>query len=757
MDVLGQLGAGDHLLEDLAPARRVHLLALLGEHLGALAQHQPHRLDQLHLRRVTEHRADHLAVRRLDEAEVVDPRVRGQRVDQPDVGAFRRLDRAHAPVVRVVHVAHFETRALTGQSARAQRGETPLVRHLGERVRLVHELAELRRPEELLDHRRHRARVHQVVDVDLVRVGHDRHALAHQTRHARQAHAELVGDQLAHRAHPAVAQVVDVVGGAAPLVQLDELPEDGEHVLRGERRHPRRRRREAQPLERPLQALVDLVPAHAAQVVPLVERFLGVLAVVRARAAAPCQLAGHRQRRARLEEEPPDGGVHLHHPVQLVHQHPRRTPRALRALVAEGLPDVLDAALLGEADHPLLRRALRLARHGVERLAATLRPRVQEIGDVHHGVAGLEELLLRPRVRRRRRARPHQVVDGEERLQRAVRGVLAQRGAQRGSALHRGAEHRHLGEPGAEQPPQHLLVQLLTRTRQQRGAHHRDLRHAGGPQRCERLLGEPGAALQHLARAREHHVAEQHRPLGTQHRRIHHVLGQEAQERVAAPRLLAGHRALQLRQRGGLPREEGSQDVHVAREPHGPQQRRGRELLLLVDVHRDHVVDVERELHPRAAERDDPGAEELGAVRMHALLEHHAGRTVQLRDDHPLRAVDDERAQGGQHRQVPEVHFLLDDVLGTALVAHVLPDDQSERRLQRSGVRHVALHALLHVVLGLAERVPYELQGEVSVDVRDREDLIEHPLQPHVLALARGRFGLQQGVERPQLHVEEIG
>jgi hypothetical protein len=222
-DVLGQLGAGDHLPEDLAPARRVERLAGLGEDLGALAEHQPHRLLQRHLARVAQHRAHHLAVRRLDEAEVVDPRVGGQRVDQPDVRTFRRLDRAHAPVVRVVHVAHLEARALARQTARPQRRETPLVRQLGQRVRLVHELAELRRPEELLDHRRDRARVDQVVDVDLVRVGHDRHPLADQPRHAREADRELVGDQLAHRAHPAVAEVVDVVRVAAPLVQLHQV------------------------------------------------------------------------------------------------------------------------------------------------------------------------------------------------------------------------------------------------------------------------------------------------------------------------------------------------------------------------------------------------------------------------------------------------------------------------------------------------------------------------------------------------------
>src|SRR4029079_3103158 len=52
-----------------------------------------------------------LAVRALDEAELVDPRVARQRRDQADVRTFRRLNRADAPVVGRVDVADFEARA----------------------------------------------------------------------------------------------------------------------------------------------------------------------------------------------------------------------------------------------------------------------------------------------------------------------------------------------------------------------------------------------------------------------------------------------------------------------------------------------------------------------------------------------------------------------------------------------------------------------------------------------------------------------
>ena len=68
-----------------------------------------------------------LAVRRDEEAVLVDLGVDRQRRDQADVRAFRRLDRADAAVVRDVHVAHLEARPACG-SSRPARGPTAAAR-----------------------------------------------------------------------------------------------------------------------------------------------------------------------------------------------------------------------------------------------------------------------------------------------------------------------------------------------------------------------------------------------------------------------------------------------------------------------------------------------------------------------------------------------------------------------------------------------------------------------------------------------------
>ena len=170
------------------------------------------------------------AVRRLDEAVLVDARIGRQGADQADVRTFRRLNRADACVVGVVHVADLEGGAVAVQAARAQRGEAALVRQLSQRVVVVHELGQLGGTEELLDRRGNRADVDELLRLDLRLILHA-HALAHDALQAGQADADLVLQQLAHRAQAAVAQVVDIVGGADAVGQAQQIADGGDDVV----------------------------------------------------------------------------------------------------------------------------------------------------------------------------------------------------------------------------------------------------------------------------------------------------------------------------------------------------------------------------------------------------------------------------------------------------------------------------------------------------------------------------------------------
>ena len=159
---------------------------------------------------------DDLAVRRLDEAELVHLGVGGQTTDQADVGTLRRLDRAHAAVVGEVHVSHLEAGPFTRQTAGAERGQATAMGQARQRVDLVHELRQLGGPEELLDGRHDRSDVDQRLGRDGLDVLGG-HALAHDPLHAGQTDADLVLDQLADAADAAVGEVVLVVEAVAGL------------------------------------------------------------------------------------------------------------------------------------------------------------------------------------------------------------------------------------------------------------------------------------------------------------------------------------------------------------------------------------------------------------------------------------------------------------------------------------------------------------------------------------------------------------
>ena len=150
------------------------------------------------------------AVGGLNETEGVDATVGCQRTNQTNVRAFRGFNGAHTTVVRGVDVSNFHACTVTGQTARAQCGQTTLVGQTCQRVVLVHELRQLRSTEELLDSCHDGADVHQGLRGDSVHVLGG-HALANHALHTGQTGTDLVLNQLAYGADTTVTEVVDVV------------------------------------------------------------------------------------------------------------------------------------------------------------------------------------------------------------------------------------------------------------------------------------------------------------------------------------------------------------------------------------------------------------------------------------------------------------------------------------------------------------------------------------------------------------------
>ena len=134
--------------------------------------------------------------------------------------AFRRLDGAQTAIVGVVNVADLEACAVTGQTAGAQSRQTALVGQLGQRVVLVHELGQRAGTDELLDGGDDRTDVDEALRGDLaVFLILQGHALTDDALHAGEADAELVLQQLTDAADAAVAQMVDLIGGADAVIR----------------------------------------------------------------------------------------------------------------------------------------------------------------------------------------------------------------------------------------------------------------------------------------------------------------------------------------------------------------------------------------------------------------------------------------------------------------------------------------------------------------------------------------------------------
>ena len=145
-----------------------------------------------------------------------------QRVDQTDVGSFRRLDRAHPSVMGVMYVTYLESGTVTAQTAGSQCGQTSLMGQLAQRVVLIHELGQLGGTEEFLHGSLYRFNVDQNLRRNFFRIMRG-HSFTDHSFHSGQTDTVLVLEQLAHSPDTPVAQMVDIVIVADAVFQMDVI------------------------------------------------------------------------------------------------------------------------------------------------------------------------------------------------------------------------------------------------------------------------------------------------------------------------------------------------------------------------------------------------------------------------------------------------------------------------------------------------------------------------------------------------------
>ncbi len=162
--------------------------------------------------------------------------------------------------MRVVHVTYLETCSFPGKSSGTEGGETTLMSDFSKRVRLIHELAQLRSAEERIDDGRQCLRIDQVNRVELLAVA-DVHPLPDGPGHSGEAYVELVRKLLANRPDAPVAQVIDVIDGSFRVDKLNQVLDDFDDVILRENPHIW--------VCRQAKLLIQTIAAYVAQIVSL--------------------------------------------------------------------------------------------------------------------------------------------------------------------------------------------------------------------------------------------------------------------------------------------------------------------------------------------------------------------------------------------------------------------------------------------------------------------------------------------------------
>ena len=207
--------------------------------------------------------------------------------------------------------------------------------------------------------------------------------------------------------------------------------------------------------------------------------------------------------------------------------------------------------------------------------------------------------------------------------------------------------------------------------------------------------------------------------------------------------------------------KEVGQDGFVV-QANGLEQNRDRHLAATVHAEIQQVFGIEFKVQPRSTVGDDARRKQQLARAVGLALvvfEKYARRTVQLRNNHPLGTVDDERAFARHQGHLAHVDLLLfnffdDFVLRGRCIAVI--NDQLHARAHSRRVGQTAGLAFAHIKRGLGQVVLRVLHLHKTVVRDDGECGIEGGLQALIGALLGIDIGLQKRGVRVFLHLQQV-
>ncbi|GFH92745.1 hypothetical protein IMSAGC002_04017 [Lachnospiraceae bacterium] len=151
---------------------------------------------------------------------LINPCIACQRVNQTDVRTFRRLNRAHSPIMGIVNITHLKSRTVPGQTAWPQCGKTSLVGQLTQRIILIHKLGKLGRTKKFLHRSLYWFDVNQYLRGNLFSIM-SCHPFTDYPFQPGQTDPVLVLEQFTYRPDAPVAQMVNIIRVSDAVFQVN--------------------------------------------------------------------------------------------------------------------------------------------------------------------------------------------------------------------------------------------------------------------------------------------------------------------------------------------------------------------------------------------------------------------------------------------------------------------------------------------------------------------------------------------------------
>ena len=192
----------------------------------------------------------------------------------------------------------------------------------------------------------------------------------------------------------------------------------------------------------------------------------------------------------------------------------------------------------------------------------------------------------------------------------------------------------------------------------------------------------------------------------------------------------------------------------------GAQQNSHRQLATTVNTDKDQILGVKFEVEPGTAVGNDARrVQQLARTVGLALvvIEEHARRAVQLRDDHPLRTVDHKGAVVGHERHFAHVDFLLFDVLDRLVGALPVVDDQAHLDAERAGIGHTTELTFADIEDRRAQSIIDVFQRRIAAVADNGEDGFERRVQAVVQAILKGHTRLRKLAIGIELNRQQVG